>query len=85
MCAYDLRLWGLMSLYLGLTYMKYIYTWKKLSITFFCDESLQKIPFLSPDHSEMFRACIRKVCLDAAKINEVQNIPFLSYGGYKMP
>ena len=28
MCAYDWRLWGLISLYLGLTYMKYIHEHK---------------------------------------------------------
>ena len=59
---------------------------KKLSITCFCNESLQKaIHFLSPDHTEIFRVCIWKVCQDAAKINKVQMISFLSYGRYKLP
>ena len=60
---------------------------KKLRITFFWHKSLpkQKYHFLSPVHSENFKACIWKVCLDAAKITEVQMISFLSYGGYKMP
>ena len=54
-----------------------IHTEKKVCFTFFFDESLQKSHFMSPDHSEIFRACIWKVCLDAAKINEVQRISFL--------
>ena len=48
-------------------------------------KAYKKSHFLSAGHTEMFRACIWKVCLDAAKIIEVRRISFLSYGGYKMP
>ena len=47
-------------------------------------KAYKKSHFLSNDHTEIFRACIWKVCLDAAKIIEVRRISFLSYGGYKI-
>ena len=55
---------------------------KKLSIILFFSvtKAYKKSHFLSPDHTENFRACIW-----AAKIIEVRRISFLSYGGYKMP
>ena len=50
---------------------------KKLSVTFFCNESVHKIPF--SDHSGIFRACIQKVCRDADKINEVQRLSYFFF------
>ena len=48
----------------------------KLSIIFSVTKAYKNLSLLSPDHTEIFRACIWKVCLDAAKIIEVRMILF---------
>ena len=62
----------------------HIHTETSYASFFSVTKAYKKSHFLSPDHTEIFRASVWKVCLDAAKLLKFGGFRFLSYGGYKM-